>query len=283
MRKFGGTEAVGVATTGLGEYHAFRYAAGHLEDLTVRYGLREPSDINNRGEIAAQTRDSRAALLSGGALVDVGPENSATGDLNDRSELLVGYIANESEYRNAVYSDGTLTDLPLVGGRRVHGRAINDAGWVAGFFTGADGRNHAFVWDGGTVTNLTPWARNSFAYDINKLGQVVGVADNRAFLYADGELIDLNTRIDPDADTLLISADEINDRTQILAHSCDRAGVFCYGSVLLDPVPAVPEPRATALWLAGLALAGAYALRRRAAPGLSPFGFDRDDKVDSAQ
>lgn len=258
-------EAVGVSTTAQSQYHgyhAFLYSGGHLEDLTVRHGLHEPSDINNRGQIAAQTRDSRAALLSGGAVDVFGPENSSPGDMNNRGELLVGYFANGTEYRIAVYSDGTLTDLPRAGGRLVFGYAINDAGWVTGYFTSAQGRNHAFLWDGQTFTNLTPWAANSFGYDINNLGQVVGIADDRAFLYADGELIDLNTRIDRDADLLLKYAYEINERSQIMTHSCDRTGVFCYGATLLTPVPGVPEPSAIAMLLAGLALAGAHPLRR---------------------
>ena len=233
-----------------------------MQDLTARYGIHGVRDINDRGEIAAWTSDFRAAVLRDGVVHDVGPWNSAPGDMNARGELLVEYIPDGLAYRTAVYSEGTLTELPRMGGRQAFGQAINDAGWVTGYFTGADGRNHAFIWDGGTFTNLTPWARNSFAYDINNQGQVVGVADNRAFLYADGELIDLNTRIDPDADLLLIAADEINDRTQILAHSCDRTGVFCYGSVLLDPAPAIPEPSAIAMLLTGLGLAGAHRLRR---------------------
>lgn len=86
------------------------------------------------------------------------------------------------------------------------------------------------------------------------LGQVVGTVDNRAILYSDGQLFDLNTLIDPNADLLLTSAIEINNRTQILARSCDRAGMFCYSTVLLDPIPGVPEPPAIAMLLLGLTL-----------------------------
>lgn len=256
-------EAVGVSTTDLGEPHAFLYSNGRMQDLTARHGLKDAADINNRGEIAARTVDSRAAVLRDGAVHVIGPENSAAGDMNERGDVLVGYFDYTGGFgvRTAIYSDGTLTDLPLVGGRRASGQAINDAGWVTGYFTSTTGRVHAFLWDGGTFFNLTPWAQNSFGYDINELGQVVGVADGRAFLYADGELIDLNTRIDRDADLSLISADQINDRGQILAHSCDRAGVFCYGSRLLTPVPAIPEPPAIAMALAGLALLAGRRLR----------------------
>lgn len=113
---------------------------------------------------------------------------------------------------------------------------------------------NAFLYDGTTVTDLDPDAGNTLGYDINNAGEVVGVADDRAVLYADGGLFDLNTLIDPEADLLLKSADDSNNQGQILAHRCDRSGVFCYGSVLLSRVPVVAEPSAAMLLLAGLAL-----------------------------
>ncbi|QOY92752.1 hypothetical protein IM543_14185 [Massilia sp. UMI-21] len=246
-------EAVGLSTTGAGESHVFLYSYGRMQDLSARYGVQWVRDINDRGDIAVWTADFRAGVLRGGVVDDPGLDSSAPVDLNERGALLLDYFPSAG-YRSAIYDDGTLTDLPLAGGMRVSGQAINDAGWVTGYFTSAQGRQHAFLWDGQTFTNLTPWARNSFGYDINNLGQVVGVSDERAFLYADGELIDLNTRIDRDADLLLISAEDINDRTQILANSCDRTGVFCYGSMLLTPVPGVPEASPVAMLSIGVAL-----------------------------
>lgn len=131
---------------------------------------------------------------------------------------------------------------------------------MTGYGTTAANRNHAYLYDGDTITDLTPAAMNSIGYDINNLKQVVGTVDNRAFLHEDGELIDLNTLVDPQAD-LLTSAIEINNQSQILARSCDRAGVFCYGTVLLDPVPAIPEPATVAMLLMGLALLRAHQVR----------------------
>lgn len=133
------------------------------------------------------------------------------------------------------------------------GVALNDAGWVAGYFTEGGNPSHAFLYDGASST----------AYDINSFGAAVGAMDGRAFLYTDGKLIDLNTLINPDADLLLTSAIAINDREQILATSCDPAGVFCYNTMLLDPVPAVPEPSTAVMLLSGLGLSCAWILRRR--------------------
>jgi hypothetical protein len=84
-------------------------------------------------------------------------------------------------------------------------------------------------------------------------------------------MIDLNTLVDPTADLLLTSAIAINDRGQILAKSCDRAGVFCYETVRLDGIPAVPQPPQVTLCLAGLAWLGArWALRRRSSASPAP-------------
>ena len=85
----------------------------------------------------------------------------------------------------------------------------------------------------------------------------------RIAVYSRGKLTDLNTLIDPEADLLLKSADDSDKQGQIVAHSCDRSGMFCYGSVLLSPVPVVAGPSAAVLLLAGLALVAG--LRRRIA------------------
>lgn len=76
----------------------------------------------------------------------------------------------------------------------------------------------------------------------------------RTAVYSRGKLIDLNMLIDPEADLLLKSADDSDNQGQIVAHSCDRTGVFWYGSVLPSPVPVVAGPSAAVLLLAGLAL-----------------------------
>jgi hypothetical protein len=82
-------------------------------------------------------------------------------------------------------------------------------------------------------------------------------------------MTDLNTLIDPHADLLLTSAFDINNRGQILANSCDRTGVFCYGTVLLSPIPAVPEPPGVLMLLAALGLLGARQVKDRLRRGNS--------------
>jgi probable HAF family extracellular repeat protein len=264
-------EAVGDSTTADGALHAFLYASGRMHDLTATYGVGNVQAIDDRGDISGQTADGRAMVIRNGMVEAFGPPGSSAGALNDAGDTLVEYAPPGQGIHTAVYRDGTLTDLPLLGGAHVFGSAINDAGWVTGYgFTGA-GRAHAFLYDGVTMVDLTPSASSSAAYDVNDLGEVVGTVDNRAFLYANGTMTDLNALVDPAADLLLTSAIAINDRGQILAKSCDRAGVFCYETVRLDGIPAVPEPPQVTLCLAGLAWLGArWALRRRSPASPAP-------------
>lgn len=59
--------------------------------------------------------------------------------------------------------------------------------------------------------------------------------------------IDPNIRIDRESGLALISGDEIKDRDQIPAHSCDRGGAFCDGSRLLTPAPEAPVSSSIAM------------------------------------
>ena len=87
----------------------------------------------------------------------------------------------------------------------------------------------------------------SYAYGINNAGQVVGssgAADsgfNHAFLYSNGQMMDLNDLIDPSLGITLTEATGINDHGQIVANG----GLDAY---LLTPIP---EPSTTALSCGG--------------------------------
>lgn len=206
--------------------------------------------------------------------------------LNDLDQAVGLSTTATGEDHAFLYAEGHMQDLTARYGIQ-DARDINKRGEIAA--RSPDFR--AAVLRDGVVDIVGP--EYSGPGDINERGEVLvsyDVYDNgfgsRTAVYSQGMLTELprfggspvsgqaindagwvNTRIDRDADLLLIAADEINDRGQILAHRCDRTGVFCYGSVLLDPVPAVPEPSTLAMLLAGLGLAAALppgrALRRR--------------------
>jgi threonine/homoserine efflux transporter RhtA len=80
-------------------------------------------------------------------------------------------------------------------------------------------------------------------------------------VYIDGEMIDLNTLIDPTIGRIY-NALAINDQNEILVYGCGLGSPGCRGYFLLTPVP---EPVAWALWLAGLPAVAAVSRRRRPA------------------
>jgi probable HAF family extracellular repeat protein len=249
-------EAVGASTTSDGAMHSFFYSSGQMQDLGVRYGIGSVNAINDRGDVTGQTGDQRAMVIRDGRVEVIGPPDSSAGGINNAGDVLVEYFPNGQGIRTCIHRHGACEDLPPFGDLSAVASGINDSAWVTGHGADAIGRPHAWLYDGATMTDLTPAATNGAAYDINELGHVVGTIDNRAFLYADGKLIDLNMLADPESGLLLTSAFAINDHEQILANACDRTGTFCATTVLLDAIPAVPEPSSAAMWLSALALSG---------------------------
>jgi probable HAF family extracellular repeat protein len=246
-------EAVGDSLTADGIRHAFLYSAGRISDLTTQYEVDIAQSINNPGDIAGQTADGRALRLQNGKLNVFGPAGSTSSDINTLGAVAGDIIPRNQGVHAFRYERGRLSDLGTLGGTDSDATAINDAGTVVGASATADGKRHAFIDQGGAMIDLTPTAGASVANDINTFGQVVGAVGDRAFLYTDGKLVDLTPLIDPRPGLILTSALAINDRGQILAQACTQV-VFCYLTVRLDPVPAVPETSGTAMLLSGLAL-----------------------------
>lgn len=62
-------------------------------------------------------------MLCSGLVGDFGPPDSILGDLNERGELLISYLAEGKGDRTAVYRSGALSDLPPYGSRQFYGNA----------------------------------------------------------------------------------------------------------------------------------------------------------------
>lgn len=274
-------QVVGSASDSSGGYHAFLYSGGSMSALSGGNAM-QANGINNSGTIVGSmfvtTADGsymHAYSLSGGTLTDLGTlsygDSSRAFAVNNHGDV-VGAAANmfngvpnlpEDPF---IFSGGVMTGLGNLGGPWNGATSINDHGQVVGFF----GLNSlpgdpselypttAFLYANGTMTVFggTAPAWSSMAYDINNLGQVVGAfrptpGIDHAFLYENGEMIDLNTLIDPASGWTISGAAAINDMQQIAATAC-QAGV-CQ-AVRLDLVSAVPEPSMFGLLAAGLAL-----------------------------
>lgn len=149
--------------------------------------------------------------------------------------------------------------------------SVNNAGLITGDMADSSGDNFiAYLYDpsgGGSFTSLGTLAgtSNSAGNSINSLGQIVGdsynlnaagsaVLDQTAFLYSNGQMIDLNSLLPANSGWHLEYAAAINDLDQIVG-----TGTFngVEQGFLLDTVDSTqtPEPGTILLLTSGIALA----------------------------
>jgi len=264
---------------------AFTYHGGALtalpEDLWVARDINQAGAITGSGRVEGYF--SNAYIYANGVATFLGglpstdEEGSAGIGINNAGKVVGEAIVGGAPNRPTqpfLYSGGVMQDLGNFGGIFSDARAINDHDQVVGAAGGPylnDGNLYpakAFLWEDGVMRMLGEFSPNgnSFANDINNLGQIVGTARSAqadlAFLYQGGSMVPLDALIDPASGWTITDANGINELQQIAATAC-KLGV-CY-AVRLDPTAAIPEP---AHWL--MLGAGLLALlsRARAVPAV---------------
>jgi probable HAF family extracellular repeat protein len=142
---------------------------------------------------------------------------------NNRDQMVGNAsFADEATYHPFLWSDGKFIDLGTFGGTQGEGAWIND-GAVTGQAATPDGAVHAFLWSKGVLTDLGTVDGDtcSGGLSINSANQIVGVSfacDHsvaHAFLFEEGQIVDLNTLVPPGSDLQLVLPNDINDKGEI--------------------------------------------------------------------
>jgi probable HAF family extracellular repeat protein len=267
-------QIVGYAGSPDGKLHAFLYSNGSMSDLGTLGGSYSGAyGINNSGQIVGLSRlpdgTQHAFFYDNGMMNDLGAFGGLTSiasDINASGKIIGGYSYTKyGEYHSFLYDNGVMTDIGDLGGSRCNALAINDYGQIVGFSRTANYDTHAFIYSDGIMKDINGSNIASSASGINNSGQVVGFAvlptRSYAFLYSNGDIIDLNTLIDTNLGVYLDYAFDINDSGQIVAlghyYKGDKPGT----AFLLTPIP---EPSSFLLLCLGISgfLALAWQQRR---------------------
>lgn len=251
---------------------AFRYD-GTLHDLGTLGGSQAVASGINAGSQVVGTSDingigSRAFLHDGTTMHDLGTLGgyfSGATDINDAGAV-VGWSQTAQNEQHVFLFDGALHDLGTLGGNSAMANAINEAGLIVGnSLIAGDQISRAFLYANGAMIDLGTLSGyiGSDARGINNAGTVVGTA------YGDGGVRafvhDGSGMFD--LNTLLFG----NTDGIVLEWASainDKGQIVASGNgrtYLLTPVSPTPVPLPAGFWLFGSALAAMGTFARRTA------------------
>jgi len=170
----------------------------------------------------------RAFIWERGHMFDVGTLGGTFGDglaLNNRGQAIgSSTLAGDTELHGFLWERGKIRDLGTLGGTFSSTQWLSENGHVAGLASLADEFVHGFLWRDDKMEDLGTLDDDpcSVAEAMNSKDQVVGISSpdcgegGRAFLWEDGEMVDLNKLIPAGSSLQLVYSLHINDRGEIL-------------------------------------------------------------------
>jgi probable HAF family extracellular repeat protein len=229
-----------VGGTGSTLQHGFFWSTsqGLLDLPPLRGGLFSVAVGINSGSVSVGTSTistlgpDRAVLWINGKVRDLGTLPGGTSSvgsaINDAGQIAGGSDSGSTDTHAILWSKTTgMRDLGtlLASGGYSLAEGINRYGEVVGQCTvGPGGQTHAFVWTkahGMKDLGTLPGGANSFAYQVNDLGQIVGFSDSgasysHAALWTPAHKIqDLGTL----ANAIASSANGINNSGQVVGYA----------------------------------------------------------------
>lgn len=234
----------GYSTLADGTYRAFLYSHGRMVSLgTLGSNYSAAYALNDAGQVVGSSMTaknlSHAFLYSAGTMIDLGtlggnqPGWSTTAASINAMGRVVGYSYLPSgDFHGFLYANHRMHDLGTLGGSWSQAFAINAAEQITGqAYLPGNASAHAFLYSGGSMTDLGALNHYSSGLAINGSGVVVGNADVRnhtglvvyhAVIYQNGAPLDLNGLIPSRTGWVLSTATAVNDAGEIVGYGTLR-------------------------------------------------------------
>jgi probable HAF family extracellular repeat protein len=246
----GADQVGGYSQDANGNLNAFLYTKeGGIKALGALDGgvSSEAFGLNNSGQAVGDsqnaTDDHRPVLFDNGGAKDLNvcaAQNSnpfrTAYAINDAGQVAGRTDTDAGAIHAFVLASpgGDLKDIGTLGGTNSEALAINKSGEVVGDAETASGRPHAFLYRKGSTRDLGTlpgFDTASFGRSINDQGEVVGDSESadqkRAFVYSDGQMLELDKVATNLADTGFSSLDVaygINNRGWIAGYGTATDG-----------------------------------------------------------
>ncbi len=112
--------------------------------------------------------------------------------LNDAGQIAINNLASDVPYRIGSISGATMSEsVGTLGGSESFIRGLNSHGEAVGSSQTASGANHAFLYSGGRIQDLTLAYGLSSAVDINDRGDIAGQAGERSAVLRSGGAVEV--------------------------------------------------------------------------------------------